>query len=439
MVMKALNSHVWLTNASLAYSNIPSRLQLTTDSSLFDFLELSGLQHIGERDLSGEFSSALFYRLNRNYFLQPVVKLKFENESYNTSINNSLSDSLRNDLNSKLYDFSAGLNLIKNKGRTRFKLGITAQYLAEQGNIKSKIKNNSIFQLNPSAELTFELSPRHKLFASFSKSVYNQSLASFKEGYVFDSYKTFQSESRISQLYGQNYSINGRYMYSESYYDAHLNLSGNYTRTTNGTTFNILQNGINSEIQHVMSPATRQVSGDVYLLKGLLFIPWKMKITGNYTNSLNYNYLSDVENKIKTDRIRTAINFLSNYDFPLNAELTAKWEHTVYDASIMQDVTSNIQRYGGKLKYDVNDKLYAESELEYVLNRLPSYNQKLYILNALLSYKLTKKAEIRLSGNNMLNINDMSWRTLSYAQNYELERHYRKIPGNILLSLRYSL
>ena len=439
MLMKALNNHIWLTNVSFNYSHIPDRLQLATDSSLFDFLGLSGLQNINERNGSGEISSALFYRLNRRYFLQPVIKLNFENESYNTSINDSSSDSLWNRLNSKQYDFSAGINLIKNKGRTQFKLGFMAQYIDKQGNIKLKVKENSAWYLNPSVELTFEITSRQKLFASFSQSVNSQSLDRFKEGYVFDSYKTCQSGSRINQLYGRNYSFSGRYMYSESYYDMHLIVTGNYSRTANDATFNIIQNGINSEIQYVMSPLTHQTTGDIYLLKGLLFIPWKLKVTGNYTNSMNYNYLSEIENNVKTDRIRATANLQSNYNFPLNVELTSKWDHTVYDATVMQDVTYNIQRYSGKLKYNITPKLYAESELEYVLNRLPSYNQELYILNALLTCKLTQKAEIRLSGSNILNINDMSWRTVSYQQNYELQRYYRKIPGNVLLSLRYSL
>lgn len=452
MLMKALGKNVLLTNARFTYSNVPSDFHLTTDSLFLpvDFQKYenlySGRQKARTNKITGEFSSSLFYKMSKSYFIQPQIGINYNYQNLNTGILSGVDNSvilsdgnpLINKLTSKNYDLFSGVSLIKNKGFFRFKLGIGLHYLFQDGEIKSKIKEKQIAEITPFSEFSLVFSPKHRLNTAFSKLISSNDVEYFTDSIFLNSSKSYRSKSLVNQYYNHKYIAALNYNYFDSFSDITVIMTGAYEKEEDKVTVDYIQDGITSKNQYVISPSIDNIFGNLYLSKGLGFIPWRATLNGTVSNKQYYNFLSGNKNKIISGRYASNIKLQSNYDFPLNAELFAEVEHVNNNASITQDVIFNVQRYGGKLKYKANKSLYMEAELQYVKNRLPSYNQELFQLNAFVKYDFSKKASIQLRGVNMLHLDNLNWSSVSYTQNYELERHYRKIPGNILLSLKYN-
>lgn len=453
MFMKAFGKNVLLTNARFTYSNISSDFYLATDSLSLpvDFQKYEdiylGKQKAKTNKIAGELASSLFYKISKSYFVQPQVGINYNYQNLNAEILDgadrrlmlSGDNSLINKPTSKNYDLFSGVSLIKNKGFFRFKLGLGLHHLLQDGGIKNKIKEKQTTELTPFTELSFVFSPKHRLNMTFSKLIYSNDIECFTDSIFLNSSKSYRSKSLVNQYYNNKYIAAFNYNYFDSFSDITIILIGAYEKEEDKVTTNYIQDGITSQNQYVISPSINNIFGNLYLSKGLGFIPWRAIFNGTISNKKRYNFLSMNRNKIRSMRCAANIKLQSNYDFFLNAELLAEVEHVNNDASITQDVEFNVQRYSGKLKYKVNENLYMEAELQYLKNRLPSYSQELFQLNTFVKYDFSKKISIQLKGVNMLHLDNLNWSTISYMQNYELEKHYRKIPGNILLSLKYNL
>lgn len=451
MLMNAWGKNVFLMNIKFAYSNIPLKLDLTTDTLLLPvpFEVTDGLyygrQEVQTNKMNSEVSASLFYRINKNYFLQPQIGFNGDYQKIKTRVYSGINrlfikdDSLINNQTVANNDFFATLSLIKNRGLFRFKLGMGVHYLHQNGNIKNRINENNTVQFTPSTEFSLVFSPKHRLNTTFSKSVSSNDVDYFMDNISIDSYKSYKLKSLINRFYSHKYQIGLNYNFFDSFSDITLILMGVYEREKNRITTNYIQNGIISKAQYVASPPTQNIWSNLYLSKGLGFIPWRLTANGTITRKLFYNYLLGNENKIKSNKYTSNLKLQSNYHFPLNTELFAEIEHINNNASITQNVMFNVQRYGGKLKYKANKEIYMEAELQYMKNHLPSYNQELYQLNAFIKYDLSKKISLQLRANNILHLRKMDWSSVSYTQNYEVEQKYRQIPGNLLLSLKCNL
>lgn len=449
MMMKSFGKNILLTNARINYNNNPLRYNIVTDSLLLPIPltqeeELYyGEQKTRKSTLSGEISAAYFYRINKSYFLQPALGVDYESQKYTSDIYDKAAgsslllqdDSLHNDLISRNYDYYGSLDLIKNTGFLRFKVGLSAHVYNQVGNIKYKINDRNLFRMNPLIEMSLVFSPKHRLSTAFSRKFSSNDIEGYIDGITFNSYNSYNRESNLNRFFNYRYTGNFSYNYFDAFSNTTIIASGAYEKERNNKTLDQLQKGALTETNYTTSSPTENLFASLYITKGLDFIPWLIDINASYSNR-NYNsYLSGNLNKIETERITTQANLHSRYDFPLNAEFWAKIEHVTNSATLTNDAMYNIQKYGTKLKLKASEKLYIESELEFIQNKLPSYKQNVYMLNGMIKYSFNKKMAVQLKGYNMLNIKNQTWRSLSFSNNYEVERYYHQIPGYVILSM----
>lgn len=452
MLMKAIGKHLFLLNAKFNYNNSPADFILKTDSLLLP-LSLTasnewyyGLQKTTQKQISGEVSAAFLYRINSNYFLRSTFGTEINTQTYTSRILENIpkqelitfGDSLQNNISSKMYDYYGGIDFIKNKGLVRFKLGASAHIYTFGGNIMNRINENTKLELNPSAEFSLIFSQRHRLNTSFSRLVSTNPVNAFLNGMVFDSYQSYTQNSSLNYLYNTQYRANVSYNLFDMFSNTMIILTGNYSKSDHTSTYNFQQKGVLSISNPITSPPAENLFASLYLNKGLGFIPWTANITGNYISNKYYNFLSETENTIKTEKTVGQLKLQSKYKFPLNFEWATKIELMKNAPSLGNTVKQTVQRYDGKLKWNVNKDLYTETEFEYVVNNLPTHIQNLYVLNACVRYKFfNNKMEVQLKGTNMLNLHKQDWTTISYNGNYMLERYFRQIPGNIMLNMNY--
>ena len=453
MLMKSLGKNIFLTNARVNYSNNPLRYDIETDSlllpiALTKYGELYyGEQRIRQNQISGEISSAYFYRINKSYFLQPALGVDYESQKYTSSIYNNANgnlsilegDSLHSNAISRNYDYYGSLNLLKNTGFFRFKLGLSAHLYNQVGTIKDKINDRNLFRVNPLVEMSLVFSPKHRLNTAFSRKYSSNDIEGYIDEITFDSYNSYRRASNLDYFFNYKYTGYFSYNFFDAFSNTTIIASGAYEKEKNNKTLNQVQKGVLTETNYITSSPNENLFGSLYLAKGLDFIPWLVNFNAGYSKRDYVSYLSGSLNQIETQRITTQASLQSHYNSPLNAEVWAKLEHVENSATLTNDAMYNIQKYGAKLKLKANERLYVESEFEFIKNKLPSYSQNLYMLNSTIKYSLSKKMTLQLKGYNMLNINEQAWRSLSFSNNYEVERYYRQIPGYVILSMGYRL
>jgi len=452
-LMKSIGKHLLLGNASLNYNYNPVKYSLATDSLLLP-LKLAksdgwyfGQQDIHQKQLSSELSLAFLYRINQDYYLRTVLGSSFNNQIYRSDVYEDISshaitflgDSLHNDVSFKTSDYYSGVDFIKHKGFFRFKLGALA-HIYDYSIKNTNLQNENVrFQINPLVELSLIFSEKHSINVALTKKISSNSIKEFADRMIFESNQSYTNNEPLTNFYNSQYNLNLRYNFFDLFSNTMIILTGNYSRTCHSFAYNYNQEGLLSAINSFISPTTENGYATLYLNKGLGSIPWVINFTGRYIYGKSYNQLSGFDNRVETHKITNQLKFESKYQYPLNAEAYVKLENLKNSILIGQDYNQSIQRYGCKLKLKANERLYSEAGIEYSRNVLPGLIQNQYLMNGNIRYLLQKKLELQLKATNFLNLHKMDWSNVSYKANYSLEQFFRQMPGNIILSIKYSL
>jgi hypothetical protein len=449
MLMKTLKKHIFLSSVKLNYSDRPNDYYLKTDSLLLPLSLVEydnwyyGKQNIKQDRLNGELTSAFLFRLNKDYYLKPTLGVNFEKQSYTSFIsennpfeeNKYMGDTLHNELQFKLYDYYGSLEVVKNRGLFQFKMGTSAHIINFSKNITKQINYDKI-RLNPVIELSLVFSEKHKFNTSFSKTINMNSIKSFSDKIIFDSYQSYFFDGSLNYLYETQYNIGLRYNLYDMFSNTMIIFTGNYNKGTHSISKNYLQEGILSSVNSMTSPNKEDFFSNLYLKKSVGFIPWTINYTGSYIHSRFYNWLSGQLNRINTQIITNQFKMESKYQLPINIESYLKIEYLKNIISFGYKTNQSVQRYGCILKFKNKERFYSDIGFEYVKNDM-IYMQDQFILSGNIRYLTKNNIEFQLRGNNVLNLHNQNWSSISYKENYNLEQFYKQIPGNIICSVKY--
>jgi|GEM_PF-1518552 len=450
-MIKSIGENLLIGNLSFAYSNKPVNYRMNTDSLLLPLPISSidewyyGRQNTRLKQTSGDIDLSFLYKINNSFFLRTALHVNITSQSYYSAIYQDIpglppvkltDDSLRNRISPDMYGYSTGLNLIKNKGLVRFKLGASVNcYDLSTG--RMKVNDKTTWKLNPQADISLFFSQKHILSVSCSRSDSPVSADAFIQGIVFDSYQAYSHNSQMYNLFSTTYNVNLSYRIFDMFSNTMFILAGGYNKFRHKSTNNYSQDGLLTVYQPIHSPPGKNKFGKLYLSKGLGSIPWTIKLTGSYNNNSFYTQSYGTGNKIKTENTNAKIQLISNYRHLINAECQAAIEYSENQSSIGSGSTQKVQRYAGKLKLNVTRHFFADTGLEYVINDSPGSTRHLYYLNASLRYTFNKNTELELAGVNLFNLHEQNWDMISYNGVYLAKRHFRQIPGNIMLKMNY--
>lgn len=218
-----------------------------------------------------------------------------------------------------------------------------------------------------------------------------------------------------------------------------LFLTGGYTRANDDVTYNYRTDGIMSERRAVNSPHSYNIFGNFYLNKGLS-IPFKLNLSGTYNSTCLTNYLDGIENTIKINSLTGKFSITSHFNSFINAELYTQAEYADNRSSLNQELDNQFtQHYGGELKFNFNNKLIAKLGAEQMKTKIADYTKEIFLLNGSVRYEIDKKLALSIKGQNMLNLRNMNWTTLSFDGFHKQERLFYQIPGHLLFNLSYQL
>ena len=452
-VMKSLNKHLFISEVTFSHDNRPFSYKMQTDSLLLPLpVTVYDNYYYGRQDTKLKYTTvnvgfSLFYKINGSYFLRAGIGATGTKQAYYSVIYQENpgeeaillpDENLKNDYLLQMNDYNTNLNLIKNKGLFRFKLGASAHAYDFKATRVPVLNSRKIVKLNPEMEMSLHFSDKHSLNLSGYKSDRLLPAETFLYGIVFDNYQSYSHNSQVNQWKDTQYNLNLTYRIFDLYYNTMVILVGGYSRSNTPSTVNYFSDGLLTERYPVLSVPTDHMYFRLYANKGLGAIPWTLKLTGGYNANSFCNQSAGKNNLIKVKNLTGKFQIITNYRQVFNTEWKAELELIDNYSSLGSIKKQIIQRYSGKLKFNFNKRLWANAELEYAINRSLNINLYNWYLNTSVYYKLNEKAELNLSGLNMLNMKNQDWVSLSYNGIYIAERNFRQIPGNLLLKLKYK-
>lgn len=335
---------------------------------------------------------------------------------------------------SKWNKYQTNIRLEKNKGLFRFGLGVELSLNNYTGKMFNKRDTKEIISPELSASLVF--SPKHKLSLSA----------------IYDTKPTeIEFLTKNSRVTGYNEMVNSSSLTKWLNNETNISLNYNVFDLFTNTTFFLFANYIDKHNlpkpcisqKNIFSSTTYQNGGKQsvcmiksYLNKGLSFIPVDANLTCSYSLTEYNMLLNENDNKVKSQHVTTGLNFSSRFKSAYNVELGVNYQ---YNTTITSNtsIENDIHEWTTTTKFHYSHKnIKASIYGTYVNVDNPFYEQNNFDVGFNFEYKLNKIG-IKLSGRNLLHLNNMEWIGIYNTPYYTSTSLYKKIPGSLLCSLSY--
>lgn len=432
------------------YSDANSGYAFDTDSLLLPIAPIKAnnlftyRQNQRRKDYGFGANLAYTHKLG-SFLLNGDISSAYTNQTWSNDFQNPESDvlyitdkKLANQTWLKLWDNSLSVSFSKKTGLFRFSIGGTGHIYSISTN-PAALSSKNLVRFTPDVSATLYFSPKNILKTYFNTEYRPLSPDIFNPGLNILDYRSLYAGNDLKTIWTSRYNAGISYQFYDLFSNTMFFLTGGYTRTNDDVTYNYHTNGILSERKAVNSPDSYNVFGNFYLNKGLS-IPLKLNLSGTYNFTCLTNYLDNIENNIKINSLTGKFSITSNFDGFINAELYTQIEYVDNHSSVNKDLGNQLtQHYGGELKFNFNKKLVAKLGAEQMKTRITDYTKEIFLFNGSIQYEMNKKLTLSVKGQNMLNLRNMNWTTMSFDGFHKQERLFYQIPGNILFNISYKL
>jgi hypothetical protein len=452
-LLQAIGKHLFIVDASFRYMTHPLSAILQSDSLLVP-LPLSpvdgwyyGKQNTDYSQAAVRLDLSFRYKIDDRYFLKTSVNVGTLQQRYDSKLYQTLpgepeylfpEEHLCNQIDYGMNDYNIGVLFVKNTGWLRFKAG-GAGHFYSYNQLPSVANHSTRYKLQPQAEVSIFFNPQHYFTVAYSEADLPVPAYDFAQNIIFSGFRSYSRNSTMNHWYATQRKLSWSYTWIHLYWNTNLNISGNYSRSQNLSTFNYLPAGLTIENRKITSRPQDDFFMYLMLDKGLGFVPWKAQLLGVLFFRSTYNQINGTDNTTRSTNSRVSLQMVSNYKKQWNAELSAGMEYV--ESAFYQNSTNNfqwVQRYKGKLKYTIAKQFRSYIGLEYVVNHSSDWYREFYYLNAAVYYRFLKnKMEVGIEGVNMLNIKKQGWILTGSGGYYTSEIQLYQLPGHIMVRLNY--
>ncbi len=341
-----------------------------------------------------------------------------------------------NDTHSDYNSWQAVMRLSRNTGFFRFSLG--GSLSANTYNVNtSRGGDKHIFFFMPEASCRLMFSQRQELNLSASYKRMPKDIRYMLDYSTAGSYDKINTASQVSDIYVNSFKASLNYRLFNLYNNFLLFVVGTYSKDGNSVLQDISQDGITSKVTFHDGGHQEHAYLKAAVNKGLGFMPADLKL--NVGNSwLNSNsMISGEEFSVRNSVFSSSAEILTRFKYQLNAGVSGGYEHI------------NTKAYHGSTN-DMDDwyvqakLLYARKRWKGNINLRYSHLKNNYgaynvtDLGFALSYSV-KAFTLRCSAENILNLSGSEWSGVSTSNILTSTSIYKKMPGNLLVSLAYRL
>lgn len=330
--------------------------------------------------------------------------------------------------------YMGNVSIEKTKGLARFSVG--GLFKKQDLQVSANQKDCKNYTIEPNATLALVFSPKHKLTfgASYSKEAY--SINYFSDSTRILSYNQLLTKSKIDNPYSQNINSSLQYFIFDLYSRTSLFLYSSYTHSDNAPMMNIMQDGLVSSVYYTDGAQSDLFVSKASLSKGLGFMPADIKLNASYTYTETMSSTNSIINNMLYNNTNVGLSLNSRYNYWLNFEIEAKYG-TLQSKSKTFEISNNMNEWSGSVKLKFHHKKF-KGDIYYTYDHISTtdYNEKFNDIGFNLAYELGN-IDLQLMGRNLLNINQMEWVNITSNELYSSQIYYRKIPGCLMLSLKY--
>ncbi len=376
------------------------------------------------------------YPIAENTFLKAEFSYKKQKEQDEYYLN--LNPPLKVGETSLLNAFKGYVSIFKNEGFFQYDGGV---YFASYGLSQSPIQvtRSTIKAIEPRGTVGFHFSSRHSLTLSSSYAIAPSSAASYSRAMWISDYRGFRLPSQMTQPFARKLKADAQYHYVSLFrrlfffaflrYESARDEALSVTKNKGLLTENYYENGGKRDDFHT----------NISVTKGLGSSSIDLKSTLSYANTSLYLKRNDLLDKLQVHGIIGRIALQSRYrKVPINFEVEINYDR-LNQKFIQSDMSAWKEEFGGWLSLFSNiDKLHISvtGKASRIRENLTSHN--FFDLDFKIRY-CWKKFDLQLSGENIFHLKNNDWIRNTLTPSYQSSTLYRRIPGNILLSLRYTL
>ncbi|MBW3518307.1 TonB-dependent receptor [Flavobacterium sp. NKUCC04_CG] len=441
-----IDENVFISEFNFDYQNTLNDYDLHYDSLYIKPFPttLGDINHLRQstdrKAINTGLAFTFLYHLNDKNFVDAKIYNRFSHNVFNAALEQTpLAPKLINDnyLHSNTYGVNLSWN--KNKGFFRFKGGASFDYFHFRGGRESSLKK--VFIVNPTTKLTLLFNERHSLSLDYKQSIETTSPSLFVDNPIVENFRTINSPNLFDRTYNIQRELKMSYFFFESFSNISVVAVGMYNNYKHQNTRNIFRDQLTTSYELMESPQTERLLFNTSLTKGLNFIPWDVEFRGNYTKLNFYNYLNNRQNEQITEQSTTRLLLKTKYKTKINTELFYNLTYNKSQSGINKPFYQSTKSIGTKLIYSINKNILLDLNYEYKSNLLSLYDDKntFNIVSAKLSYKINKHFELSLIGDNLLNMKNLNWSSISYREDYIIKNNFAQIPGYALLGIKYKL
>lgn len=419
------------------YSNAKNYYDLTTDADTlptnYEFSQ--GLYHINNEinRNSLHLTSQVGYIHHFSEIYQLSVSASYLFHRQTTHLYSKV-DERKNDERLNINETAVNFLFKKSIGTFRFSVG--SSFVLED-NYLTSVFNNKQLEIRPTVDLEYVFSPTRDLSLTFSRGsdeIEQDKMSSLK---MVDAYNEMVLGTSVRSPYVANNKLQFAYFDYQIERQMYLTAFANFQISRNSITPNIHQEGLINLVSYSNDGHAENAYSIINIEKRFLSFPLGVKGTGSCNYIKSPSVLNGVQDNQKLISVLAKIVFTSYFHSQFNGELSLKNIHD-WNCAQSNDIRTELNEFEiqGKMMFQKSNwKL--QTVAGYSMVKSHHSDCTVYDIGFTSEYKLGN-ITLKLIAKNLLNLNNAEWIRTFTTDYYSSTERYHKIPGYIMLSVKWN-
>lgn len=333
-----------------------------------------------------------------------------------------------------LNEYAASISLKKKKGAFRFNIGSKIQL---EHNRHSAGFRNSRVRIYPAAGAEYVFTPTRRLSVTAERS--NEDLEPEKMSGIrlVSNHNEMTMPSRLTTPY-QTYS---RLFMSYTDYNiatqTYITVFANMQKSRDAATAHVTQEGTVSTVTYDNDGHSDNIYAIANVEKRFAGVPVGVKANVSFNGMKYSSTVNDITNITKIRSLKSTVSISSNFRSALNGELTAGYSHdrNEIDGADADCDIDGINVCGRLMLRTGIWKFSAGCEYQRTISGADS--RKRFDIGFMTECKI-KAITLRLSAENILNMKRKEWLGTVVTPYYYAVERYSRMPGHIMLGVRWN-
>lgn len=329
-------------------------------------------------------------------------------------------------------EFSAAAFAAKDNGLLRFRAGsaFVAGRYSPGGGRRARTYRKAL----PSLMVQLAFSQTHSLTVEATVDNETAGIDETAALTVVEGYDDIRTASLVTDPVAMNKNLKLSYNLFDLRSQTYITAMASYRRTDNLPVPCIQQDGLLAVTAYKDGGRKDNVMAVLFMQKGLVIVPADAKLNMSYSYVTNPSVVNGVENTTKSRLFSAELTLVSRAKGRFNGEVSAEYRRNA-NRIAAAGIKSHAADWGikGVLLY-ASKAFKGRCYAGYRRADTPMQANSLLDVGFSAEYRI-KNIGIKISGENLLNLDRYTWTDVYTSAYYSSESTYNRVPGNIMLGL----